>query len=212
MLKLIFVWVSFFLLRLLSTKYWRIFTCLGKQGRMEKQKLHLERKKNAPQLLVSFNFLVLRVNQQSRPKYIGTNKQVHVRHSPLTSINNVVSVCRETSTLLEGVGGQNFSFKHCFQLCHKTCSKYFGQNWRSVPSPVLIELRCPKEHCPMKFKFRDYLGSFFMRRYFKLTSPHHVMLVLLLNILAYNRFMALTLQTWSYISWKVVWYDIPNWL
>ena len=42
---------------------------------------------------------------QSWPKYIESNKEVHVRHSPLTPLNNVVSVCREASTLLEGVGG-----------------------------------------------------------------------------------------------------------
>ena len=45
---------------------------------------------------------------QSWPKYIVSDKQVHVRHFPLTPLNNVVSVCRETSTLLEGVGGGLF--------------------------------------------------------------------------------------------------------
>ena len=36
---------------------------------------------------------------------------------------------------------------------------------RSVQTPVLIKLRYPLEPCPKKFKFHDYLGSFFKRRY-----------------------------------------------
>ena len=45
----------------------------------------------------------------------------------------------------------------------------------------------------MKFEFHDYLASFFNRRYFKVTSPKDVMIVIILSILPYNKcFMGLT--------------------
>ena len=59
-------------------------------------------------------------------KDIRTDKQVYARHSPVTHVNNAVSVCKGTSTILKKVG--DVSFKHFFQLCYKSCSKYFGQD------------------------------------------------------------------------------------
>ena len=53
---------SFFCLGFLVTKSWPSLICLGKQGRMEKQKQPSQRKEYAMQLLVSFIFFVLRVN------------------------------------------------------------------------------------------------------------------------------------------------------
>ena len=49
--------VSIFRLGFLVTKVWPNLICLGKQGKMEKQKKPLEKKNDA--IVTSFNFLLL---------------------------------------------------------------------------------------------------------------------------------------------------------
>ena len=64
---------------------------------------------------------------------------------------------------------------------------------RSVQALVLIKFRYTVQHCPMMFKFYDYLVSFSKRKYFKATTLYHVMVVILLSILTYIKlFMALS--------------------
>ena len=58
---------------------------------------------------------------------------------------------------------------------------------RSVQAPVLTKLRYSVQHCPMKFEFHNYLAFFSKRRHFKVTRPQHVMIVILISILAYNK-------------------------
>ena len=67
--------------------------------------------------------------RQSWPKYIGTNKQVHIRQFLLTPIKMLL-VCAERLQHCQWGLGRDVSFKHCFQLCCKTCSKYFCQDCR----------------------------------------------------------------------------------
>lgn len=106
--------------------------------------------KNKEKTTYNFNNLTLWITSCGRnswSKNIGSNKKVHIRNSPIIPVKGVVSMCRGTSTSLEGL--ERTCIKALFSVMLKTLFQIFCHDYRYDCFPFFVNL-----HHSLKRKFK----------------------------------------------------------